>query len=106
MRNLLAFLAAAVLTFLAVGWYLNWYQVKATPGPAGHEDVRIDLDGTKISADVKEGEKELMDAIKKAEEERAAKEAAKAAAGDKDGPVKKDKEGEKSADFSKPGGAH
>jgi len=112
MRNLLAFAAAAVVAFLAVGYFLNWYQVRAIPGPAGHEDVHFDVDGKKIGADVKKGEEELMDALKKAEEARAAKEAEASKDGEpakKDGPAKKDKPVQKEkddaakADFSKPG---
>jgi hypothetical protein len=75
-KNLLAFLAAAVLTFLGVGWWLNWYQVRTAPGPSGHQAINIDLDGRKIGEDVQKGEKELMDAVEKARREQAAKEAA------------------------------
>ena len=31
MKNLLAFLAAAALTFAGVGWYLDWFQVLNSP---------------------------------------------------------------------------
>jgi hypothetical protein len=35
MRNLLAFVAAVVLTVAAVGWYLDWYHVGTAPGRRG-----------------------------------------------------------------------
>jgi hypothetical protein len=55
MRNLLAFLAAVVLTFLGVGWYLNWYKIKSDPAPAGHHHVNIDVNSEKIVEDVEKG---------------------------------------------------
>ncbi|HEV3203547.1 MAG TPA: hypothetical protein VGY77_04150 [Gemmataceae bacterium] len=55
MRNLLALLAAALLTFLVVGWYLDWYKVKNDPAPAGHHNVHIDINGNKIAEDVQKG---------------------------------------------------
>jgi hypothetical protein len=69
MRNLLAFLAAAVLTFLGVGWYLDWYHVKSSPASAGHHRVDIDINGEKIVDDVhkgvEKGEKKLQNALEK-----------------------------------------
>src|SRR3712207_7363770 len=35
-RNLLAFLAAAALTFAGLGWYLGWYKVHSASADAGH----------------------------------------------------------------------
>lgn len=55
MRNILAFLAAATLTFVGVGWYLDWYRVKATPAVDGHHKVNIDINGGKIVEDVQRG---------------------------------------------------
>jgi hypothetical protein len=57
MRNLLAFLAAAILTFAAVGWYLNWYQVRAVPAPSGKHSFTLDVDAKKIGADWQKTEK-------------------------------------------------
>ena len=31
MRNILALVGAATLTFLGVGWYLGWYEIKNVP---------------------------------------------------------------------------
>jgi hypothetical protein len=69
MRNLLAFLAAAVLTFLGVGWYLDWYHVKSSPADVGHHRVDIDINGDKIIKDVEtgvqKGEQKLQNALEK-----------------------------------------
>jgi hypothetical protein len=55
MRNLLAFLAAAVLVVAALGWYLDWYKIESVPTLGGHEEVNIDIDSKKITADVEKG---------------------------------------------------
>jgi hypothetical protein len=65
MRNLLAFLAAAILTFAGVGWYLDWYRIKSTPAPSGHHQLNIDVNRNKIIEDVhkgvQKGEEKLQD---------------------------------------------
>jgi hypothetical protein len=69
MRNLLAFLAAAVLVVAGLGWYLNWYKIDTTSGLGGHKEVKIDINGRKVKADVQKGAEagaeELQDVIKK-----------------------------------------
>jgi hypothetical protein len=55
MRNLLAFLAAAALTFAGLGWYLDWYKVQSTPSLNGRTNLNIAIDGKKISEDVHKG---------------------------------------------------
>jgi len=69
MRNLLALSAAALLTFLGVGWYLDWYKVKSDPAPHGHHNVHIDINGSKIVEDVQKGvekgEEKLQGALEK-----------------------------------------
>ena len=37
MKNLLAFLGGAIVTFAGVGWYLDWYKIKSSPGLRGTE---------------------------------------------------------------------
>jgi len=64
MRNLLALLAAAFLAFAGIGWYLGWYQVKSDPTLSGHQNVNIDINGTKILSDVKKG-REVVEEMKK-----------------------------------------
>jgi hypothetical protein len=61
MRNLLAFLAAAILTFAGVGWYLDWYRIRSTEAPSGHHQLNIDVNRNKIIEDVHKG-------VQKAEE--------------------------------------
>lgn len=56
MRNMLAFLAAAVLVFLGLGWYLDWYSFKNLPtGTPGHQSFNIDINKDKITRDVEKG---------------------------------------------------
>jgi len=65
MRNLLALFAAAALTFAGVGWYLGWYTVEHSAAPAGHRAVHIDIDGRKMSTDIRKGEEKLQEALDK-----------------------------------------
>lgn len=55
MRNILAAVGAAVVAFLAVGWYLGWYQVSSTTSSKGPQSVQVDINPTKIGEDVKKG---------------------------------------------------
>jgi hypothetical protein len=84
MKNLLAFLAAAVLVFVGVGWYLNWFHVLSSPADSGHKAYRIDFDADKIGADVHKGEQKVVDAIEKARAEAEAHKAAADQKGDAD----------------------
>ena len=56
MRNLLALLGAALVAFLGLGWYLDWYRItpKATSAP-GHRSIEIDINSKKIGQDVQRG---------------------------------------------------
>jgi hypothetical protein len=54
MKNVLAFIGAAVVAFLAVGWYLGWYQVSRSPSD-GKQSLHLDINADKISSDVKQG---------------------------------------------------
>src|SRR5262249_31146342 len=69
MRNLLAFLAAAVLVFLAMGWYLGWYTFRTVPTSPGHHGYTIDIDTKKTEHDVQQGlhkgAAEIKDLLKK-----------------------------------------
>jgi|SRR5690349_3213083 hypothetical protein len=55
MRNILALVGAAAVAFLAVGWYLGWYQVSSTTTPQGPQNVQVDINPNKITEDVKLG---------------------------------------------------
>jgi hypothetical protein len=56
MRNLLSLLGLALVTFLGLGWYLDWYQITPKPATAaGHRGIEIDLNTKKIGEDVHRG---------------------------------------------------
>jgi hypothetical protein len=69
MRNLLAFLAAALLAFVGLGWYLGWYSFQRVPATAGHQGFNVDINGPKIRRDiakgVQEGEEKLQGVLDK-----------------------------------------
>jgi hypothetical protein len=66
MRNLLAFLAAALLTFAGLGWYLDWYTVSTTSAAGGHRQVKIDINAPKIGEDFEKGGQKVKEIIDKA----------------------------------------
>lgn len=61
MRNLLALGAAALIIFLGLGWYLDWYRLKAAPGEDGHRNINIDLNTNKISEDLGKAREKARD---------------------------------------------
>ena len=61
MRNLLAFVAAAALTVVGVGWYLGWFQT-----------VNIELNTTKIREDLNKGEQKVQQLLDNRRKDRAA----------------------------------
>lgn len=63
MRNILALLAACVLIFLGLGWWLGWYKITSTAGTEGHRQISIDLNTNKIKEDVNKGKTKLHDAL-------------------------------------------
>jgi len=69
MRNLLAFLAAALIAFIGLGWYLGWYSFQRTPTLAGHQVFNVDINATKIRQDlakgVQKGEEKLQEVLDK-----------------------------------------
>ena len=72
MRNMLAFVAAAVLVFLGLGWYLDWYSFKNLPGSTpGHQSFNIDINKDKITRDVEKGEEKIHEVIEKKKAEAA-----------------------------------
>jgi hypothetical protein len=60
MRNLLAFVAALVLTVAGVGFYLGWFQVRTDTPHVGRRTVNIDVNTEKISDDLREGGEYLL----------------------------------------------
>ncbi len=81
MRNLLAFFAALLLSFLAVGWWLDWYKIR-TSTTDGHPTLNVEFYTKKIGEDVKKGEdyvaKAIAERAARAEAEKKAAEAKKA----------------------------
>lgn len=65
MRNLLAFLAAALLAFLGLGWYFNWYTIQSVPLSQGHQGFTIDVNKDKIGKDVIKGAGKVQQALEK-----------------------------------------
>ena len=69
MRNTLAFLAAALIAFLGLGWYLGWYSFKPVSTAEGHKSFNIDINADKIKSDiakgVQKGEEKLHDVMDK-----------------------------------------
>jgi hypothetical protein len=55
MRNFLAIVGAATIAFLAVGWYLGWYEVSSLPSPHGKQSLHVEINQDKITDDVKKG---------------------------------------------------
>ena len=55
MKNFLAFVGAAIIVFLGLGWYLGWYNVLLKPGDAGHSKLEVDINKQKIGSDVQTG---------------------------------------------------
>lgn len=65
MRNLLAFLAAATLTFLGAGYYLGWYSVVSNTNASGHRNLNVDINTKKIGHDLEEGASKVQKALDK-----------------------------------------
>jgi hypothetical protein len=65
MRNMLAFLAAVVLTVAGLGWYLDWYKVRTHPAEEGHHNLSIDINTNKIGTDLQKGEENLQKILEK-----------------------------------------
>ncbi len=59
MRNMLAFLAAATLTVVGVGWYLDWFKLHSVPAESGHRQLSIDVDTSKITHDIHKAEQKI-----------------------------------------------
>jgi hypothetical protein len=55
MRNLLALVGAGTITFVGLGWYLDWYRIERQPAPAGYQRVQLDINPQKITDDVQAG---------------------------------------------------
>jgi hypothetical protein len=56
---MLAFLAAATLTVIGVGWYLDWFHLRSVPADAGHRSWTVDMNTEKIGRDLIDAEKKV-----------------------------------------------
>lgn len=65
MRNILAFLAAVVITIGVAGKYLGWYTFRSTTDQTGHRNVNIDFDTKKIGVDLQKGAAGVQKALDK-----------------------------------------
>lgn len=67
MKNMLAFLAAVLIGFLGVGWYLGWYTFKPVSSSGGSHSFNVNIDSAKIKSDiakgVQKGEEKLHDVL-------------------------------------------
>jgi hypothetical protein len=80
MRNLLAFMMALLLVVAAVGWYLDWFKVKATPAGDGHTAIHIDWNSLRFHQSMSSWTAKLAEiADKKAKDEESKVEADKKA---------------------------
>jgi len=52
MRNMLAFLAALVLTFVGLGAWRDWYSVGTLPADGARMAFRVEIDGGKVFSDL------------------------------------------------------
>jgi hypothetical protein len=52
MRNMLAFLAALVLTFIGLGAWRDWYTVGTLPAEGTRVAFRVEIDGGKVFSDL------------------------------------------------------
>lgn len=64
MRNLLALLAAGLLVFIGLGWYLGWYRVQTSPSADGHRQINVDVNTKKIAEDVGKGVNRSKEAVR------------------------------------------
>ena len=71
MRNVLAFLAAATLTVVGVGWYLGWYRVSDAPADQGRRNINIEFNTTKIREDLSKGGQKVQQILDNKRKERA-----------------------------------
>ena len=65
MRNLLAFVAASLLVFLGLGYYLDWYRIDKLASSQSGQQITIDLNSRKIAEDVHRGAEQGAEGVKK-----------------------------------------
>ena len=55
MKNFLAFVGAAILVLLGVGWYLGWYNITPQQVGQGQTRLQVDINQDKAGKDVQQG---------------------------------------------------
>lgn len=55
MRNLLTLLGFALVVFLVLGYFLDWYSFSTKPGESGTLSLQLDVNKKKIGEDVQQG---------------------------------------------------
>ncbi|HZY88601.1 MAG TPA: hypothetical protein VFE78_27510 [Gemmataceae bacterium] len=101
MRNMLAFLAAVVLTVAVLGWYLDWYKVQSHSATEGHQNLSIDINTTKIGTDLQKGEQNLQKILEKNAKQAAGSIGDAKGAAEKKAPAEAPKAADKAGDKAK-----
>ena len=55
MRSLLTLLGFALVVFLVLGYFLDWYSFSTTPSDSGKISFQVDVNKKKIGEDVQQG---------------------------------------------------
>jgi hypothetical protein len=63
MKNLIVALAVCVVLVVVVGWCLNWYQVIDLSSTGGGHRLQIDVNTSKIKADLQKSKERIGETI-------------------------------------------
>jgi hypothetical protein len=59
-KNLLALIGLAVVAFVGAGYYLGWYSIGAQADSQGHQELKIQVDASKVEGDISKGEQKVI----------------------------------------------
>jgi hypothetical protein len=59
-KNILALIGLVVVAFAGAGWYLGWYQVGVQQDGQGHQQLKIQVDSSRVQDDLKKGKEKLV----------------------------------------------
>ncbi len=68
MRNLFYLTFLALVFFLVVGWFMDWYSLTSINNSNGKTRLQFEVDTQKVSADLNKGKEKLtktIDALRK-----------------------------------------
>ena len=68
MKSLIRLFAVAFCLFVALGWYLDWYQVASLDSPSGTYRFEIEVRTNKIWADFSRGKAEVCQILARMKE--------------------------------------